>query len=142
MGLLPAHRSQGSPLLPDLADLWNSLVPGAVPGFGAHLLRVEDTVEEGNYIVRAEIPGIDPAKDVEVSVHDGRLTIKAERAEKHEEKGRSEFSYGSFVRSVTLPPGAQEEGIAAAYNRGVLTVTVPMGESKSEAKRVEVTSGE
>ncbi|NNH69308.1 Hsp20/alpha crystallin family protein [Nocardia uniformis] len=97
---------------------------------------------DGKYVIRAEIPGIDPAEDVEVSVHDGRLTIKAERSEKHEEKGRSEFSYGSFVRTVSLPPGAQEDGIAAAYNRGILTVTVPMSASKSEAKRVEVTSGE
>ena len=54
-------------------------------------------------MIRAELPGIDPAKDVDITVTDGQLTIKAERSEKKESKGRSEFSYGSFMRSVTLP---------------------------------------
>lgn len=137
MSLLPAHRQ-----LLDLADLWNSLIPGAVPTFGPHLIRVEDVLEEGRYVVRAEIPGVDPSKDVEVSVHEGHLTIKAERTEVHDEKGRSEFSYGSFMRTVTLPTGAQSEGIDASYAKGILTVTVPMNEPKTEVKKIEVTSGE
>ncbi|GAB2727824.1 Hsp20/alpha crystallin family protein [Nocardia thraciensis] len=140
MSLLPAHR-RGS-LLSEFADLWNAFPPGTVPVFGTHLLRMEDTVDEGHYVVRAEIPGIDPAKDVEVSVHNGQLTIRAERSEKHEEKGRSEFSYGSFVRTVTLPTGAQDEGIEARYAQGILTVSVPMKEPKEQVKKVEVTSGE
>ncbi|MBB5916724.1 HSP20 family molecular chaperone IbpA [Nocardia transvalensis] len=140
MSLLPAHRP-GS-LLSEFADLWNSFPPGMMPVFGGRLLRVEDTVDDGRYVVRAEIPGIDPAKDLEVSVHNGQLTIRAERSEKHEEKGRSEFSYGSFTRTVTLPASAQEEGIEAAYAQGILTVTVPLSEPKTEVKKVEVTSGE
>ncbi|MBF6241087.1 Hsp20/alpha crystallin family protein [Nocardia otitidiscaviarum] len=109
--------------------------------FGAHLLRVEDTVEDGRYVIRAEIPGIDPA-DAQVSVQNGQLTIKAERTERKEEKGRSEFRYGSFVRTVALPPGAQEDAIDATYAKGILTVTVPMAEPQSQAKSIEVKSGE
>ncbi|MEV2225947.1 Hsp20/alpha crystallin family protein [Nocardia vinacea] len=139
MSLIPVHPTS---LLPDLNDLWNAFTPPGLAPFGTHLLRVEDTVEDGHYIVRAEIPGIDPEKDVEVSVQERQLTIKAERSEKHEEKGRSEFSYGSFYRSVTLPPGAEGEGIEATYAKGILTVSIPMGESKESAKRIEVKSGE
>ena len=57
-------------------------------------------------------------------MRDGRLTIKAERSEKKETKGRSEFRYGSFVRSVTLPAGANEDDIKATYDKGILTVSV------------------
>lgn len=141
MSLLSVHRHPGSPL-PDLSEFWNAVVPSAVPVFGAHPLRVEEALEEGRYVVRVEIPGVDPAKDVEVSVHQGRLTIKAERTEQREEKGRSEFSYGSFARTVALPPGAQQEGIEAVYAKGILTVTVPMGEPESPVKSVEVKSGD
>lgn len=136
MSSLPAHRQV---LLPDINDLWNLIVPSASPAaFGSHLLRLEDTVEDGHYVVRAEIPGIDPEKDLEVSIQNGRLTIQAERTEKKEHKGRSEFSYGSFHRSVTLPPGATEEGIEATYTNGVLSVSVPMGETKELVKKIDV----
>ncbi|QIS18964.1 Hsp20/alpha crystallin family protein [Nocardia terpenica] len=81
----------------------------------------------GSRLIRAELPGIDP-RDVEVSLHDGRLTIKAERTEKHEENRHSEFTYGSFVRTVALPAGAQ--------------VTVPLGELKETVCRIDVASGE
>ncbi|RDI55271.1 Hsp20/alpha crystallin family protein [Nocardia mexicana] len=140
MSLLPAHRP-GS-LLAEFTDLWNAFPPGLVPVFGTHPMRVEDTVEDGRYVVRAEIPGIDPAKDVEVTVHNGQLTIRAERSEKHEGKGRSEFSYGSFARTVTLPSGAQDEGIDASYAKGILTVSVPLKEPKEQVKKVEVKPGE
>ncbi|ONM48867.1 Hsp20/alpha crystallin family protein [Nocardia donostiensis] len=136
MAQLPAHRQS---LFPDLDDLWRSFTPaGLAPMFDRRLLRVEDCVEEGNYIVRAEIPGIDPAKDVEVSVQGRQLTIKAERTERQEEKGHSEFNYGSFYRTVTLPAGASEEGIEADYSQGILTVCVPMNEPAENTKKVEV----
>ncbi|WP_330180530.1 Hsp20/alpha crystallin family protein [Nocardia sp. NBC_01503] len=136
MSSLPTHRQV---LLPDINDLWNLISPSASPAaFGSHLLRLEDTVEDGHYVVRAEIPGIDPEKDIEVSIQNGRLTIQAERTEKKEHKGRSEFSYGSFHRSVTLPPGATEEGIEATYTNGVLSVSVPMGETKELVKKIDV----
>lgn len=140
MSLLPVHRQPGT-LLPEFAELWNSFAPfsGWVPALGVHVLRVEDTVENGNYIVRVEIPGIDPAKDVTVSVRDGQLTIKAERTEKKEDKGRSEFTYGSFERVVALPNGTKEEGIDASYAQGILTVSVPMpAPPEDSARRIEV----
>ena len=83
---------------------------------------------DGHYLLRAELPGIDPAKDVDITVRDGQLTIKAQRSEKTEAKGRSEFCYGSLTRSVTLPAGANEDDIKASYDKGILTVDVAIPE--------------
>jgi HSP20 family molecular chaperone IbpA len=105
---------------------------------GAHALRIEDRLEDERYVVRAEIPGIDPDKDVQVTVSDGVLSISAERREQLSEKGRSEFHYGSFVRRVTLPPGASEEEVAARYDDGILEVTVPISEAKVQERTVPV----
>ena len=103
---LPARHRPRS-WLPALSDFRSDLCTGFPswsglrPLIDTHLIRLEDEIEDGHYVVRAELPGIDPAKDVDITVRDGQLTIKAERSEKKETKGRSEFSYGSFVRSVT-----------------------------------------
>jgi HSP20 family protein len=129
---LPARRQRWS-WLPDLwSDLWSDFPSLAVlrPG---HLMRLEDEMEDGRYVLRAELPGIDPAKDVDITVSNGQLTIKAERTEKKEAKGRSEFCYGSFVRSVTLPSGASEEDIKATYDKGILTVSVGVSEQAAAA---------
>jgi HSP20 family protein len=92
-------------------------------------LRVEEFREPDALVVRAELPGIDPEKDVEVTVHDNALTIKAERRENTEDRGkhgyRSEFRYGSFARTVDLPRGARGEDVTASYHDGVLEVRVP-----------------
>ncbi|RDI60437.1 Hsp20/alpha crystallin family protein [Nocardia pseudobrasiliensis] len=145
MSLIPVSRRPGT-LLADIEDMWNAAaapLTAWAPAFGTHLIRVEDAIEDGHYVVRAEIPGIDPVKDVEVSVRDRYLTIKAERTEKKEEKGRSEFRYGSFERTITLPRGASEEGIDARYAKGILTVSVPMKEQpKDLTRKVEVKSGD
>jgi HSP20 family protein len=93
------------------------------------LIRIEETVADDELEIRAEMPGIDPDKDVDITVADGLLTISAERrAEETSEKdGRSfsEFRYGSFVRSVTVPKNTVADDIKAAYKDGILTITVP-----------------
>ena len=99
---------------------------------------MEDYVQEGNYVLRAELPGLDPEKDVEVSVEKGTLTIHAERHEEHKERHRSEFRYGSFTRSVTLPEGADTEHVTAGYDKGIVQVSVPVPQAKAEARRIEI----
>lgn len=113
-----------------LAELFGWLEEG-IPGIsawraGAMRMRVEDFEEHGRYVVRAELPGIDPEKDVEVTVEKGVLSIRAERRDERKEKQRTEFHYGSFERRMTLPPTAREEGVEATYENGILTVMVPV----------------
>jgi HSP20 family protein len=131
-----------------LADVFDWLEEGfpplsAFPALGARAgIRIEDREEEGRYVLRAELPGIDPSKDVEIMVADGTLTIHAERHEESHEGTRSEFRYGSLSRRVVLPPGAQEEGVTAKYTNGILEVTVPTDKAKAEPRRIQVASGD
>jgi len=104
------------------------------------VMRLEDEMKDGRYVVRAEMPGIDPAKDIDITVRDGQLSIKAERTEKKDFDGRSEFSYGSFVRTVPLPAGADEDNIEATYDKGILTVSVAVSEPKPAERHVQVQS--
>ena len=136
MSRLPARHRPRS-LLVDPAELFAGFPAWARfhPLFDTHLIRLEDEIEDGHYVVRAELPGLDPAKDVDITVHDGVLTIKAERSEKMESKGRSEFSYGSFSRSVTLPAGADEDDVQARYDKGILTVSVAVPEHAAPAEK-------
>lgn len=138
---LPVQRRQRAHF-PEIADLLPGFPSWAHirPVFDGNVIRLEDEMKDGVYEVRAELPGIDPAKDVDITVRDGRLTIKAERTEKKESKGRSEFAYGSFVRSVSLPPGADEDAIKASYDTGILTVSVPVNEAQPAEKHVPVES--
>ncbi|MBX8691201.1 Hsp20/alpha crystallin family protein [Mycolicibacterium porcinum] len=135
------ERSRPRSLWPEMSDLFAGLPSWANirPALGSHVIRVEDELKDGSYELRAEVPGVDPAKDVDVTVRDGVLTIKAERSEKKETNGHSEFSYGSFIRSVTLPVGADEDAITASYDKGILTVSVPVTQAHEAAeKHVEV----
>ena len=139
MSKLPVQHRPRS-FFPELSELFEGFSSWATlrPAFGSQIMRVEDEMKDGNYEVRAEIPGVDPVEDVDITVRDGVLTIKAERTEKKESNGRSEFSYGSFSRSVTLPPGADEDAIKATYDKGILTVTVPVKAVEAAEKHVSV----
>ena len=108
---------------------------------GAHMMRIEDRMDDDKYVVRAELPGIDPEKDVEISVAEGVLTISAERREELTEKGRSEFHYGSFVRRLTLPKGYKEDELSARYSDGILEVVVPLGEATPAARMIPIARG-
>jgi HSP20 family molecular chaperone IbpA len=109
------------------------------PYLDTQMIRVEDYVEDGQYVLRAELPGVDPEKDVDITVAEGCLTVKAERREATEEAHRSEFRYGAFSRSVTLPTGADEDDVKATYANGILEVRVGIkAEKKPEAKHITV----
>lgn len=106
-------------------------------------LRIEERVEGDEFIVRAEMPGIDPDKDVEINVSDGMLQIRAERSEeKKSEKGEtrhSEFHYGYFSRVISLPVGATQADVKATYHDGILEVRLPLDHEKAQATKVPVT---
>jgi HSP20 family protein len=111
---------------------------------GERMIRIEEFRDGDTLVIRAEIPGIDPDKDVEINVRDHMLEIRAERREQQatEEKGarRSEFRYGSFYRAVPLPAEAKDGDVHATYKDGVLEVRVPCAPAVEEtAQRIQVT---
>jgi HSP20 family protein len=122
------HRHSGGPFL-DLFDWLESPLTVLRP-LAASSLRVEDYVKDGRYVLRAEIPGVDPQKDIDVSLSGGILTIRAEKHHEMEGKHHSEFRYGAFARSVPLPVGVDEPHIQAIYGHGVLEVTIPLKEKQ------------
>ncbi|MFZ3453105.1 Hsp20/alpha crystallin family protein [Arthrobacter sp. 7Tela_A1] len=108
-----------------------------VPAF-----RVEEYRDGDNMVVRAELPSVDPEKDLDVTVTEGSLRIHGERRESAEHKARtgyrSEFKYGSFTREIPLPPGAAQENVSASYNDGVLEVRVPLQPGGGQGRKVPV----
>ncbi|MFD4605759.1 Hsp20/alpha crystallin family protein [Streptomyces sp. NPDC058464] len=135
------ERLRGWPVLPeDLFGWAESGFPGPHGVPGLHGIRVEEELKDGTYVLRAELPGVDPA-DVEITVTEGVLTLRAERTEETKEKHRTEFRYGTFARSVRLPAGAKGDEAAAEYKDGVLTVTVPVPEEKAGTRTIPVRTG-
>lgn len=110
-------------------------------------IRVEEYVDGKNLMVRAEMPGVDPDKDIAVTLDGGLLRIRAERQEKEEHKDngsfRSEFRYGSFSRNIPLPEGVREEEIKATYTNGVLEVRAPLPDEAqpAEPKKLPISRG-
>jgi len=102
--------------------------------------RLESFVKDGSFVVRADLPGIDPKK-VEVTVENGRLRIRGERSEEQERKDRRyryrEVAYGQFEREVALPEGSDPESVTASYRDGILEIVTKM--PKETTKKIDVT---
>lgn len=101
---------------------------------------VDISETEGEYQIKAEIPDV-KKEDVKVTLEDGVLTIQGERKQEKEDKGkkfhRIERSYGSFVRSFSLPDVIEEEKVKAEFKDGVLNLHLPKSE-KAKPKAIEV----
>ncbi len=101
----------------------------APPSAIDEMIRVEEYSQDGTLVVRAELPGIDPDKDVRLTVVNGRLAIEAERHEEGEVERDGfmlrELRYGTFSRSVPLAAGVTAASITATYKDGLLEVRIP-----------------
>lgn len=101
----------------------------------------EVSEEENSYILKFDLPGV--KKDqVKVEANQNELTVRAERKEekKSETKKKylSEVSYGSYMRSFTLPEPIDQKAVDAKFENGVLTITVPKTKVASSSKQIEV----
>jgi HSP20 family protein len=100
---------------------------------------VESYVEGNKFVVRMELPGIDP-QEIDIKVSGGVLSVRGSREQKEETKKRNfyrrEIRYGSFERSMPLPEGIKAEDIKATYRDGILELTAAM---TKEAAPKEVT---
>jgi len=128
-----------------LFDEWARMMPFRPTAFPswleADVIPVQEWEEDGTLVVHAYLPGIDPDKDVELTVSDGMLHIQAERreAEKREEKGylRQEVRYGSLSRLLALPQGVTEADITATYKAGILEIRIPEPK-REEPKKIPI----
>lgn len=122
---------------------WGWRLPDFMDWPDRRSLRIEESRSDRTLTIRAEVPGVDPTKDVDVTVRNGVLTISAERKEHHEDTTngsvRSEFRYGSFVRQVPLPADCATEDIQAVYDNGILEVRIPMDEEHPEETHIDIT---
>src|SRR6476661_10869473 len=102
---------------------------------GEELIRVDEYRDGNTQVIKADLPGIDPEKDVELTVVDGMLRINAQRRveEKTEDQGytRHELRYGSFTRTLPMPEGHSEKDITATYKDGMLEIRVPVAEPQA-----------
>jgi len=113
---------------------WRSAAFSALP-------MVESYVREGELIVRADLPGIDP-KEVELAVEGHRLMIRGERKAKEERKEKDYFyrevAYGRFERALDLPEGVDMDSIKATYHDGVLEIKMKAPKEMA-SKKVPIT---
>lgn len=132
----------------DMLEPFRRLLEGDVPpDLQVSWPKVEEFQDGDAMVIRAELPDIDPDQDVELTVVNDTLQLRAERRQKDEHKDkntyRSEFRYGSFMRTLPLPAGTQEEDITATYKDGVLEVRAPVKEPDQQTgtRKIPVTRG-
>ena len=100
-------------LFPGLVDWLESPWAGPPQFTAAQSFRVEEMSRDNRYVIRAELPGLDPDRDIEVTVEGRTLTIHAERRKEDSGPYRSEFRYGSLTRLVRLPGRVDAEDVTA-----------------------------
>jgi HSP20 family protein len=106
----------------------------------AEQIRLEEFADNGSYVVRAELPGVDPKRDISVMVADGELTIGVNRTQRFPGTFDSEFHYGPARRTVLLPRQARDETAAASYDDGILEVRIELTRPVPIGRRVSVRS--
>jgi len=127
-GLLPR-------LFGDMTDWFEVDFPRPLPA-----IRFEDKISDQEYVLRAELPGLEPDKDVQITSLNGVLTVKAERREEEKGLNRTEFRYAALQRSVRLPANADEAAIKATYHKGIVEITVPLTAPQPAARPIAITT--
>lgn len=124
-------------------DFWQGPGRSSLASFTGRLMpQVDESEDDKAYHVRVELPGMDKG-DVDVSLSDGMLTIRGEKKEDEEEKGkdfyRRERHFGSFRRMIPVPGEVDETKIDASFKKGVLYVDLPKtAEAQQKVKHIEV----
>lgn len=124
-------------------DFWRGGAHPAVAAsdpwtLGAVTPSVDETEDDKAYHVVVELPGMDE-KDVEITLSDSTLTIRGEKKQEGEQKGkdyyRKERSFGAFLRSLPIPGEINESGIKASFKKGILTIDLPKSEEAQKKVR-------
>lgn len=102
-------------------------------------LRVEENVDGKTYTLRAEIPGVDPEKDVTVTYQDGALRLQIHRADVRKDKTHTEFNYGSYDRVVATRSVIDEDSIHASYQDGILEIKAKVSAPDACERAIPIT---
>jgi HSP20 family protein len=135
-------QRQMNRLLEDVFGSDANLFPQASePARGMLSPRIEVTETENDIRVIAELPGV-KEQEIEVSLDEGMLSLRAEKkVERKEERENihfSERSYGMFQRTLQLPFQVDPDQVSAAFENGVLTITVPKPKGREQKRKIEV----
>jgi HSP20 family protein len=136
--ILRRKIGEGTPVVHRPTDImdaffsdWPTMLcrPFVVLPEGLDTIRSDEFTEDGTLVVRVEMAGIDPEKDIDISLDGDVLHIGAERREEEEvedrEYTRHDLRYASFHRDLPVPAGTTESEIRAIYRDGILEVRVP-----------------
>lgn len=148
--VVPTKREENNPFALFRQEM-NSLFDNFFHGFeiepawgrlGAFNPKVDVKESDKEIAVAAELPGIDD-KDITVSLTRDALTIKGEKKQEKEDKGkdyyRMERSYGSFTRTIPLPAEIDTDKAKAEFKKGVLTISLPKtARTIKETKKISV----
>ena len=98
-------------------------------------IPVEQYADGTGYVIRLEVPGIDPGPDLTVSVETGAIIVRAERRDRAPEGRQTEFRYGHLARRIPLPLGADAQDVSASCHDGILTIRVGFEPEHQRAPR-------
>ncbi len=126
-------RSPWTGLESEIDRLFETALSGFAEGFSANQFPVDLYEDKDNTYVRAELPGLN-REDINVEMVEDYLTISGSRKTAAGEQGEQSFS---FSRSVTIPEDVHSDKVSAAYENGVLTVTLPKRE-EAKPKKISV----
>ena len=149
MSLIRYQSSELSPLnrLATLRDefdrlfdfSWPSRDTGLLGGWSPALDVYDD---KDNLVITLEVPGM-KKEDIEISLHDGMLTVSGERKDEREQTEgqafRSERYFGKFQRSLSLPTAVDANKVKASYKDGILTIRLPKAEG-AKPKQISVSA--
>ena len=146
---VPVRRGEESPFYLFQQEM-NNLFDNFFGGFelspfetvaGTFSPKVNVSESEKEITVTAELPGMEE-KDVEVSINRDTLTIKGQKKDERDDKGRDyyvlERSYGGFSRTIPLSVDVDKDKAGAAFKKGVLTVTLPKTAKAAEQKKIRI----
>lgn len=138
MAVMTKHVKNGNTVQKRPIDLFETLFsdwptmfrrPFVVVPEGVDTIRADEFIEDGTVVMRVEMAGIDPEKDVHISLDGDMLHVSAERREEDETMERNymrrELRYGSFRRDLLVPTGTSQADVKASYKDGILEIKVP-----------------
>ena len=145
-GLIPFNRKQNDLMnigFDDFSNMLDDFFTGSWPiqrSLAGDTFKIDIQDNDKEYTIEAELPGV-KKEDVEITLNDGRLNISVKKEEVSENKSKKyihrERKYAQMSRSILLAD-ADDEGIKAKLEEGILTIQVPKKQHEDTSKRIMI----